>query len=461
MKKNRSMILLIALLTVALCVLVVVATLLDPSGQEENNDPSTQPSLETTPSTKPTETEPPPTTQPTEPPIVKEATATIGATGDILFHDLVIQSGYNSATGTYNYDEIFPFFSQYVSKMDYAVANLEVTLCGSDNGYAYKGYPCFNSPDAVADALKKAGFDMLLTANNHSYDTRNVGFLRTQQVIKDRGLDYIGTRTDPNDANYIVKDINGIKVGMVCYTYNTQQDENGKIYLNGIPLTVEDSKLVNSFNYYQLDSFYSRLSGQLAEMKSLGAEATVLFIHWGDEYQTTPNSHQTKMAQALCDLGIDVIMGNHAHVPQPVELLTSKEDENHKTLCLYSTGNSISNIYETSKFPVNTEDGMLFSFTFAKYSDGTVVVESADVLPTWVWRSYDENWVRKFTVLTMDDDVEDWQSAMNLPDEQLQECKDSYKRTMDIVGPGLTAANEWFAQNQATVEAQLGVEIAG
>lgn len=431
-------------------------TLSSPSGTTEPSaSVTTAPT--TVPTTVPTEPETQPT-EPTEPPIVKEATATIGATGDILMHDLLIQSGYNSADGSYDYDEIFSFFSAYVSQVDYAVANLEVTLCGNDNGYNYGGYPCFNCPDAIVQALKNAGFDMLLTANNHSYDTRHTGFTRTQQVISDLGLDHIGTRPDTDAPNYRIVDVNGIRIGMINYTYCTDVTSEGKIALNGIYLTKEDSQLVNFFSYGDLDSFYTKLGGEIGEMKAAGAEAIVLYIHWGDEYKTDPNSYQKKMSQALCNLGIDVIVGNHSHVPQPIELLTSETDENQKTLCLYSTGNAVSNIYKTSKFPVTTEDGMLFSFTFAKYSDGTVVVESVNVLPTWVWRYDDDKGVRKFKIMTLDDSIEDWAAHLDISDNVLKKCQDSYARTMDTLGEGLEEANTWYAAHQADVETALGVQ---
>lgn len=399
----------------------------------------------------------PPTTPPTEPPVVKLNTATIGATGDLLLHDKVIKSGYDSATDVYNYDNIFTYFSAYASKVDYAVANLEVTLCGDDNGYPYKGYPCFNAPDAIVDAAKKAGFDLFLTANNHSFDTGTKGFFRTQQVLADRGVEHIGTRENEEDKNYIIKEINGIRIGMICYTYNTGVDENGKVSLNGMPLTTEASSLINSYNYSNLESFYSKLDGELAQMRSEGAEALMLYIHWGDEYHIEANSTQKKMAQALCDLGIDVIVGNHAHVPQPVELLTNTVNESKKTLCLYSTGNAISNIRRGPSYPTESEDGMLFSVTFAKYSDGTVIVEGADILPTWVNR-YEEGGKSRFCILTLEDSKRDsWQSDMGLSSEILKECVDSYDRTMAIVGQGMEAANNYFAKNQIATEEKLGI----
>ena len=396
-------------------------------------------------------------TPPTQPPVTKISTATIGSTGDLLLHNKVIRSGYDKATDTYNYESIFTYFSAFVSQVDYAVANLEVTLCGDDNGYEYSGYPCFNAPDAIVDAAKAAGFDMLLTANNHSFDTRFKGLMRTQEVILDRKLDHIGTRYQEDDKNYIIKEINGINIGMICYTYNTGFDSNGNASLNYIPLTAQASRLVNSFSYEDLDGFYEKLAGELVGMRDDGAEAVMLYIHWGDEYHTEPNSTQKKMAQALCDLGIDVIVGNHAHVPQPVELLTNTQDETKKTLCLYSMGNAISNIRRGPGYPPETEDGLLFKVTFAKYSDGTVVLESADVLPTWVDR-HEKDGVSKFRILTMDDsDREYWQEKMELTDALLKQCQESFDRTMAIVGKGLETANTYYSQHQSEVEDQIGI----
>lgn len=468
MKRNtRSLILTIVVLAVILAGLLAVAGSLSgaPDDPTMQDTPSTGGSTTTSPSTQnPTDpsTEPStaPSTAPTEPPIIKESTATIGAVGDILMHGDVIKSGYNSSDGSYDYNDIFTWFTSYISELDYAIANMEGTMCSDDNGYSYGGYPAFNCPDDIADALKNAGFDMMLTANNHTYDTRSKGFFRTQEVLADRGFDHTGTVASAEDDNYIIKEINGIRIGMICYTYNTGVDSDGSISLNTIPLTQANSQLVNSFNYSELDVFYDKLSGELEEMELAGAEATVLFIHWGDEYKLSPNSKQTSMAQELCDLGIDVIIGGHPHVVQPMELLTSTEDPDHKTVCLYSLGNALSNqrlgLISSCK-TAHTEDGLLMSVTFAKYSDGTVVLESVNVLPTWVSKTTAGNDI-DYEIFPLDKSISDWKSAFDLTDSELSQCKDSFDRTMDLVGEGLAEINNWCTDHQAAVEAALGVK---
>ena len=156
-------------LLIVLSVILICATLL--CACESGAKPSAQ---DTTPTTVPTE---PPTQPPTEPPITKVATATVSSVGDMLMHSPIFNACYTS-DGTYNFESVFRYFSDYISAADYAAGNLETTLAGTNNGYPYSGYPRFNCPDSIIDGMKDAGFDMILTANNHSYDTRTAGLLR-------------------------------------------------------------------------------------------------------------------------------------------------------------------------------------------------------------------------------------------------------------------------------------------
>lgn len=386
--------------------------------------------------TTPVTTEP--TTEPTQPSVTLVSTAKITAMGDMLMHLPCIEAAENS-DGSYSFDHFFKYIKDYVEQADYAVANLETTLAGLDNGYKYSGYPAFNCPDDIVDTLKNVGFDMMLTANNHCYDTRSKGYHRTQQILTDANMDYIGTVPNEDTPQYLIKNINGIAVGMVCYTYEDNADPN-VVAPNGISMKDADEKLINSFNISELDTFYTRIEGQIQEMKEQGAEALVLYIHWGVEYQLKENKTQNTIAQKMCDLGIDVIVGGHPHVIQPMELLTSTSDETHKTLCLYSTGNALSN-QRRDLMRLNTghtEDGIVFNFTFAKYSDGTVRVEDASVIPTWI-NKYKSSSTGKYVydIYPLDDQIEDWKTQMDMRESTEKEARASYDRTMEIVGDGL------------------------
>lgn len=379
-----------------------------------------------------------PTTVPTEPFIV--STASVGVTGDVLPHGPVINAAKAAAdsTGQYDFTGMFEYIAPYYESYDFMVANLETTLGGPEAG-EYRGYPVFNCPDSIIDAMKGAGIDMVLTANNHTYDTGYKGMMRTQQVIAEKGLPNLGTIQNTDSKFYSVQDINGIKVGMVCYTYETGRDEQGRKSLNDIRLSSQATPLVCSFSYSDMEGFYKELEGILGDMEAEGAEASIVYIHWGNEYELTPSETQQKIAQRLCDLGVDVIVGGHPHVVQPFKTLTS--ESGHTSYCIYSTGNAISNQRRDTLTTANasyTEDGMIFGVEFQKWNDGTVEVKEISILPFWVnkeWRS-DRN---IYAIIPLDATAGDWSSYDVTNKARLAE---SYNRTLSLVGDGLNACRE-------------------
>lgn len=450
--KQKNQLPLISILAALLITVVFTAILLaaGSTGPMDDTLGTTNPTTRPTSSSSTTE----PSTEPTVPPVTVTGTATVGATGDMLMHLPCVTP---AATGgdSYDFTPYFTRLSSYVQAVDYAVANLETTLAGSDyvrwyNGkklVGYYGYPSFNSPDDLIPSLRSAGFDMMLTANNHTYDTGTTGFHRTQQILAQTGMDFTGTRSSQEDDNYLIKSINGISVGMVCYTYETSPEAN-KVSLNGIPMSDADSKLINVFLKDDVTGFSADLKEDIANMKRDGAEAIVLYIHWGEEYQTKENAQQRAMAQAACDLGVDVIVGGHPHVIQPIDLLTSTADDSHKTVCLYSTGNVLSNQRREHMDlkTGHTEDGIFFTFTFVKYSDGTVRVENVEALPLWV-NLYTSTTTGKqvYDILPLDKDVTDWKKELSLSDASLTQAEASYDRTMKIVGTGLEKVQAYLA----------------
>ncbi|MBQ4037577.1 MAG: CapA family protein [Clostridia bacterium] len=381
-----------------------------------------------------------PTPEVTEPYVVD--TASVGVIGDILIHE----TNYNSARradGTYDFTENYTLVQPYLSKYDYTVANLEVTLGGEKPavGRYPSAYPLFNCPDSIVDALKGAGVDLLLTANNHSYDTRTAGMLRTVQVVRDKGLEYLGTRDDLNESFYKVKDLNGIKIGMACFTYSTVSSSGVKA-LNGITMDRDAGPYVSSFAYNRLDEFYAEAEKAIAEMKQGGAEFIMFYLHWGDEYRYSPNTYQKTIAAKLCELGVDVIVGGHPHVIQPFETITAPNG--NETLCIYSTGNAISNqrkfLMDSDNYSGHTEDGMIFGVTFERWSDGKVRLSEVNIEPLWVTRE-PEGGRQVYRIIPLDLAVSDWHSFA-LDDRLVADAKASYNRTMALVGTGLNAARE-------------------
>ena len=383
--------------------------------------------------TQPTETEPP-----------QPAVATISAQGDLLIHGGIIKT--SAVSEGYDFSANFRYLAPYLEGYDYSIANLETTFGGDD--FPYQGWPQFNVPDPFGDAVVDAGFDMLLTSNNHCYDTLESGMLRTLEVAREKGLETLGTRLDDTEPRYSIVNINGVWVGMTAYTYTTSMS-GGKPSLNG-NTPVQNDHLVNYFNYNDLGTFYSELEDVLLRMHAEGVDATMVFIHWGTEYEITENNYQNTIAQRICDMGVDVIVGGHPHVVQPVELLQSVTDPDHKTVCIYSLGNAISNqrISEMRLKTGHTEDGALFSVTFEKDPiSGVTSITAVDVVPTWV--AFDSrNGKLEYNILPLvDADRESWKELFNLDDKTFGQCEASYDRTMDIVGPGLENVNAWLAGN--------------
>lgn len=393
-------------------------------------------------------TEPGQETEPTEiPGIYETGRATVLATGDLMMHMPTVRSGYKN--GEYNFDYIFSYIADYVKAADYAVVNLETTLSGTEKKQ-YTGYPKFNSPDAVASGAASGGFDLMLTANNHCYDYGTQGLLRTQEVVRAAGLDTLGTYLAATEQQYLIRDLGGVRIGMLNYTYGKIGDNTSRPTINGLPTDSAAADLINAFDYSRLDLFYSEIESQMDAMKAAGTDVFVLFIHWGDEFDTDANSTQREMAQKLCDLGIDVIVGSHPHVLQTMDLLTSATDETHQTVVAYSLGNFLSN-QRSNNISLTTgesEDSALFTFTVVKYSDGTVVLESIDIQPTWVLiRGSGDG--RTYHILPLDYDVEDWKETFELSSDQAESARKSYNRTMNILGKDYNRIKETLAQQYA------------
>lgn len=369
----------------------------------------------------------------------KSVTATVLNTGDLLMHDNVLWGA--KTDSDYDFSAFFKEANEYIKSADLAVANLEVTLGGTAAG-KYSGYPYFNSPDSLLDYLKADGFDLLLTANNHCFDTGINGLKRTVSQIKSKGIDFLGTKETEADPTYIIKDVNGIKIGMVCYTYETGRDADGTKYINGIRVPAANGKLINSFSYSYINEFYSEAQSVISFMENAGADAVVFYMHWGNEYETTPNTWQKTIAQRLCNMGVDVIVGAHPHVIQPIEMLYAEGGE-HTTVCLYSMGNSISNqrIEEMgNRCPTgHTEDGVLFSYTFEKSKDGSTVLSSVDIIPTWVNR-YGS--VRDYDYTMYPLENADMADSYGLDSNTANKARASFERTKKIVAKGLNECQQ-------------------
>jgi len=273
-------------------------------------------------------------------------------TGDIMGHDSQIASALASGGDRYSYRSCFQYLEPYFSGADLVIGNLEVTLAGPP----YKGYPRFSSPDELADALLEAGFDILITANNHALDRGDAGLKRTLLQLDRRGILHTGTFRDSafRQRYYpLLLEKSGIRIALLTYTYGT----------NGLK-----AKIPGMVNY--IDTVLIRKDLQKASLAE--PDLIILTIHWGTEYERTENNLQQEIARFAFDNGADAIIGSHPHVVQPVK------GKGKGDLVVYSLGNFISN--QRSRY---RDGGIVFEMEVVKNTSGTRIARHA-YLPVWV-----------------------------------------------------------------------------
>lgn len=271
--------------------------------------------------------------------------------GDAMQHQAQIDAA-KQADGTYNYDECFADIKNYINNADYAIVNLETPL----GGKPYTGYPCFSAPDSYLTALSNAGFDLMLAANNHTLDRRDKGLLRTINQFETQNAEYIGIyRNSIHREKHLpfIKNIKGFKIAFLNYTYGT----------NGI--TIQGDVIVDYIDRELIKNDINRA-------RAAGAEIIATCIHWGNEYQLLPHSSQRLLADYLCDLGVDLIIGGHPHVIQPMEIRRNIK-HNKDILVVYSLGNFISNMKTR-----DTRGGATIKVTLKRNNKGTAYIENAN-----------------------------------------------------------------------------------
>lgn len=264
--------------------------------------------------------------------------------GDAMQHQAQLDAA-RRPDGTWSYDGCFDALRMSIENADYAVVNLETPL----GQPPYTGYPCFNAPGAWAGALADAGFDLFLTANNHTLDRQARGLRNTIDTLDARGLDHLGTyasdslrrRTLP-----FVRNISGIKVGFINYTYGT----NGFSPTGGVVVDYLDR---------------ARIASDATAARKAGAEILIACVHWGDEYVLLPNKSQRAMADFLESIGVDVVIGAHPHVIQPLEFRPNRYFPHKDIFIAWSLGNFISNMRTT-----DTRGGMMARVWLHRGDDG-------------------------------------------------------------------------------------------
>lgn len=282
--------------------------------------------------------------------------------GDIMGHAPQIKSAEVVAGKKYDYTPCFKYVQPILDRADLAVGNLELTLPGKP---PYNGYPMFRSPDDLAAALKEAGFDILVTANNHSNDSRGAGVVSTINTLRELDFHQTGTFKNATDrgATYpLMMYKNNFKLAFLNYTYGT----------NGVP--TDPPTVVNLIDTVQMKK-------DLHEARARKPHFIIAVMHWGLEYQLKENDEQRRLAKFLIRHGADMVIGAHPHVVQPIrtESVTLADGTVKKAIVVYSLGNFISNQQQP-----NTDVGILFQVDLLKQRGSPkITVSNAGIIPIW------------------------------------------------------------------------------
>ncbi|QQE78884.1 CapA family protein [Alicyclobacillus sp. SO9] len=297
-------------------------------------------------------------------------TLRIAAVGDILMWGSQIQAARDTAQGSYLFDPMFAKAAPLLRQANLTIGNLETTLSGREQVYQKRnpktGYPRFNCPDELAYTLRRVGFNVLTTANNHCMDRGESGLRRTLNVLDKAGIQHTGTfRSKAESQKQLIYNANGFRIGILSYTYGT----------NYIPVPSGKPWLVNRIHQQRMIQDLNALHGR--------CDAVVVSLHFGQEFYRYPNQRQKQIVRTLFYHGADIILGAHPHVLQPasIQTVTDKWGRTKRRFAIYSLGNFISDRMMGNRY---ADIGVIVRLTLEKGADGTVNLRRIAYAPTWV-----------------------------------------------------------------------------
>lgn len=317
--------------------------------------------------------------------------------------------------GAYDYAPMYAPIASIVRNADLSYVNEETHLGGDDIGP--KGYPSFNTTDAMATAIVDTGFDFVASATNHSYDWGNYGAVEhSLSVWEKQPVSFTGTAVTEEQYNRIAtQERNGITFALLNYTYG----------VNGFS---RESLPPYAVNFIDDD----RITADVARAREQ-ADVVLVAMHWGTELLTQADDEQLRLAQLLANLDVDVVLGSHPHVIGPMRWVANENNPDHRTLVAFSLGNFLAD--HDAPMPDNVLEGMLACDFVREKADGPVVVQNVRWIPL-VFHSNEDR--TEFAVYPVDD----YPANMAKQNRALTDIADPitwlYDTTRTIVGP------EWF-----------------
>ena len=267
--------------------------------------------------------------------------------------------------------------------------NLETTFAGSSKGYS--SYPKFNTPENLAYNLKKLGFDVLTTANNHCYDSGYNGIESTINYLDDADLAHTGTfKSEESQNTILMQNVKGINIAFLSFTYGT----------NGITIPSDKTYSVNLIDKELIQS-------QISLAKSQNPDLICVSMHWGVEYKTSPNNEQTDLTNFLFENGVDIIIGNHPHVLQPMEKkeITLPDGSQKDGFVIYSLGNFLADQNQTY-----ARDSAILNLSITKTPDGKITIDSAKYIPIYIYKN-SSNKTKKFKIINLNNTISAYEAG--------------------------------------------------
>lgn len=340
------------------------------------------------------------------------------AFGDIMAHMAQIQYAYNKGGGEYDFSDQFTYLKDFVKDSDISIGNYETT---TNPDLPVAGFPRFNVPAAYLKDLKETGFDIVSTANNHSMDTELEGVFSTMEAAKEAGLDYVGSFKDKSDR-ILFKEVKGVKLAFLAYTYGCNGREN----------LIVPREEVENLGYL---SDEDQIKKDIGRAKAQGADFVIVYPHWGIEYQSMPNEAQISLGRKMIDWGADLVIGNHPHVVEPVEVYQA--EDGRKGLIAYALGNFISyQNYENNK-DIRVEHSLALEIDLEKdLTSGNKKIADVKLHPIWVGTYYNEYGISIKNHLT-EDFLEGGKYYDLVNENQRKRIQQAHDMTLEIANTGV------------------------
>lgn len=338
---------------------------------------------------------------------------TMTAIGDTLCHNTQYWDAYNSSTKQYDFSYVYDDIKDYTSSADITIGSLETTFAGEDRGYS--NYPVFNSPDSLATGLKDIGVDVISLAGNHALDYGYSGICRTIDVLDNVGISHLGTYKSAEDQDKIlIKDFKGVKIAFINYTYGT----------NGLPVPSDKPYCLNLIDK-------DLISKQIKQAKGQNVDMIVACMHWGTEYKTSANDEQKELADFLFKSGVDIILGNHPHVLEPMEkkTITLDDGSTKDVFVVYALGN-----FTADQRAEITRDSAILNLDITKDSDGKILINKVSYVPIYMYKNSAAK-VHKFKILDIEKSIANFDSGdTSIGSSVYSNLKVQLQKIRDILG---------------------------